>query len=321
MVDEYTKAPQRRPRTTEVDLHVGLGGLAMKNPVVAASGTFAAGREYQDFIDVDSLGALTCKGVSLEGWEGNESPRIAETPSGMLNSIGLQNPGVSHLAAEELPWLAKAGATVMVNVCGHSIGEYAAVIEALEDAPLDAYELNVSCPNVDTGGATIGCHAPSVEKVVGACRASTNRPLIVKLTPNVTDITEIARAAEAAGADALSLINTVLGMAIDARKRRPELARIVGGLSGPAVKPIALRMVWQCHKAVKIPLLGMGGITCGTDAIEFLLAGASAVAVGTANFFNPHACVEVIDGIIEYCEEQEVSCVTELIGALNVEQL
>lgn len=311
------EASPKTPRPTTVDLAVDLGGLSMKNPVTTASGTFAAGREYADFVDVASLGAVTTKGVSLNGWEGNAAPRIAETPSGMLNSIGLQNPGVAHLKAHELPWLADQGATTIVNVSGHSFDEYVQVIEALEEAPVDAYEVNISCPNVDAGGMTMGCHVPSVEKVVSLCRAATKRPLIVKLTPNVTDITEIARTAEAAGADAISLINTLLGMAVDAKRRRPVLARVVGGFSGPAVKPVALRMVWQCHQAVKVPILGMGGIASGTDAVEFMLAGATAVAVGTANFVNPTATVDVIDGIAAYCEEQGVEHVTDLIGALE----
>lgn len=300
-----------------VNMAVNLGGLTMKNPVTVASGTFAAGREYGDFVDVAKLGAVTTKGVSLNGWEGNASPRIAETPSGMLNSIGLQNPGVEHLKKSDLPWLAERGATVIVNVSGHSFDEYVQVIEVLEGAAVDAYEVNISCPNVDAGGMTIGCQTESVEEVVSRCRAATKRPLIVKLTPNVTDITEIARAAEASGADALSLINTVLGMAVDARTRKPQLARVVGGLSGPAVKPIALRMVWECHRAVRVPLLGMGGISCGEDAIEFMLAGATAVAVGTANFVNPTATLEVIAGMEYYCEQQGVESITELIGALQ----
>lgn len=307
----------RFPKKTEVKLEVNLGGLIMKNPVTVASGTFAAGLEYNDFVEVASLGAVTTKGVSLNGWEGNASPRIAETASGMLNSIGLQNPGVQHLKDCELPWLADQGATTIVNVSGHSFDEYVQVIEALEEAPIDAYEINISCPNVDAGGMTMGTHVPSVEKVVSLCRAATKRPLIVKLTPNVTDITEIARAAEASGADAISLINTLLGMAIDAKRRKPQLARVVGGFSGPAIKPVALRMVWQTHQAVKVPLLGMGGISNGIDAVEFMLAGASAVAVGTANFVNPHATIDVINGIIDYCEEQGVSDVNELIGALE----
>lgn len=307
----------KTPRETSVNLAVNLGGLAMKNPVTTASGTFAAGMEYSDFVDVSALGAVTTKGVSLNGWEGNASPRIAEVPSGMLNSIGLQNPGVAHLKSEELPWLREQGATTIVNVSGHSFDEYVQVIEALEDAPVDAYEVNISCPNVDAGGMTLGTHVPSVEKVVSLCREATSRPLIVKLTPNVTDITEIARAAEASGADAISLINTLLGMAIDVKRRRPVLARVVGGFSGPAVKPVALRMVWQCSKAVSVPILGMGGVTTGTDAIEFMLAGATAVAVGTANFMNPQATVDVIDDIIDYCEEQGVNDVNDLIGALE----
>lgn len=307
----------RTPRETSVNLSVNLGGLAMKNPVTTASGTFAAGMEYSDFVDVSALGAVTTKGVSLNGWEGNASPRIAEVPSGMLNSIGLQNPGVAHLKSEELPWLREQGATTIVNVSGHSFEEYVQVIEALEEAPVDAYEVNISCPNVDAGGMTLGTHVPSVEKVVSLCREATSRPLIVKLTPNVTDITEIARAAEASGADAISLINTLLGMAIDAKRRRPVLARVVGGFSGPAVKPVALRMVWQCSKAVSVPILGMGGVTTGTDAVEFMLAGATAVAVGTANFMNPQATVDVIDGIIDYCEKQGVNDVNDLIGALE----
>lgn len=307
----------KAPRETSVNLTVNLGGLTMKNPVTTASGTFAAGMEYSDFVDVSALGAVTTKGVSLNGWEGNASPRIAEVPSGMLNSIGLQNPGVVHLKSEELPWLREQGAATIVNVSGHSFDEYVQVIEALEDAPVDAYEVNISCPNVDAGGMTLGTHVPSVEKVVSLCREATSRPLIVKLTPNVTDITEIARAAEASGADAISLINTLLGMAIDVKRRRPVLARVVGGFSGPAVKPVALRMVWQCSKAVSVPILGMGGVTTGTDAVEFMLAGATAVAVGTANFMNPQATVDVIDGIIDYCEEQGVNDVNDLIGALE----
>lgn len=300
-----------------VNMRVNLGGLRMKNPVTVASGTFAAGAEYADFVDVAALGAVTTKGVSLAGWEGNASPRIAETPSGMLNSIGLQNSGVEHLKSVDIPWLNAQGATIIVNVSGHSLVEYMQVIDALEEAEVDAYELNVSCPNVDAGGMTMGCSPVSVGQVVARCRALTRRPLIVKLTPNVGDITEIAKAAEGFGADAISLINTVLGMAIDAHRRRPQLARVVGGLSGPAVKPIALRMVWECSHAVRIPILGMGGITTGEDAVEFMLAGATAVAVGTANFTNPHASADVLSGIQHYCDLHGVQDVNELIGALE----
>ena len=299
------------------DLSLDLCGVKLKNPIIAASGTFGFGREYDELYDIGRLGGISVKGLSLLPRTGNPPSRIAETPSGMLNSVGLQNPGVAHLKSEELPWLREQGATTIVNVSGHSFDEYVQVIEALEDAPVDAYEVNISCPNVDAGGMTLGTHVPSVEKVVSLCREATSRPLIVKLTPNVTDITEIARAAEASGADAISLINTLLGMAIDVKRRRPVLARVVGGFSGPAVKPVALRMVWQCSKAVSVPILGMGGVTTGTDAIEFMLAGATAVAVGTANFMNPQATVDVIDGIIDYCEEQGVNDVNDLIGALE----
>lgn len=301
-----------------VNTSITLGGLKMKNPVTTASGTFASGREYAQFFDVSRLGAITTKGVSLSGWQGNDTPRIAETPSGMLNSIGLQNPGVEAFVQKDLPWLSEQDTRVIVNVSGHSVAEYEAVVEALEvHEGIDAYEINISCPNVDCGGLTFGTDPEVAAEVVSACRAKTQRPMIVKLTPNVTDITEIARAVEAAGADAVSLINTLLGMAIDPYKRKPILARVVGGLSGPAVKPVALRMVWQVHQAVKIPILGMGGITSGLDAIEFMLAGASAVAVGTANFIDPQAPLEVVSGIEEFCVREGVADVNELIGALK----
>ena len=302
----------------EPKLQVNLGGLVMKNPVTDASGTFAAGREYSDFVDVEKMGAITTKGVSVVPWTGNDSPRIAETPSGMLNSIGLQNPGVEVFKQKDLAWLATKDVPVIVNACGHSVAEYEGIIEALgDDERGGAFEVNISCPNVDAGGLTFGTVPEQAAEVVRVCRAKTAKPLIVKLTPNVTDITEIARAVEAEGADAISLINTLLGMAIDVRTRRPILARVVGGLSGPAVKPVALRMVWQVHKAVKVPLLGMGGISCAEDAIEFMLAGATAVAVGTANFVNPHAVEEVIDGIRAYGIEQGAHDVNELIAGLQ----
>lgn len=301
-----------------INTQVSLGGLIMKNPVTTASGTFASGREYAQFFDVSRLGAITTKGVSLDGWQGNDAPRIAETPSGMLNSIGLQNPGVEAFTQKDLPWLREQNTKVIVNVSGHSLAEYRAVVEALEvHEGIDAYEINISCPNVDCGGLTFGTDPKVAAEVVSACRAQTKRPMIVKLTPNVTDITEIARAVEAAGADALSLINTLLGMAIDPYKRKPILARGVGGLSGPAVKPVALRMVWEVYRSVSIPLLGMGGIVTGLDAVEFMLAGASAVAVGTASFIDPQAALAVVSGIEQYCESQGVGDVNELIGALN----
>lgn len=304
---------------SKVNMQVNLGGLIMKNPVTDASGTFAAGREYSDFVDIERLGAITTKGVSLNGWPGNPAPRIAETPSGMLNTIGLQNPGVKAFVKKDLGWLADKDVPVIVNVSGHSVEEYAQVIEALEpQTGVAAYEVNISCPNVDAGGMTFGTDPYLAEQVVSACRMKTGRPLVVKLTPNVTDITEIARAAVAAGADALSLINTVLAMAIDIRTRKPKLSRVVGGLSGPAVKPIALRMVYETHRAVDVPLLGMGGIACAEDAIEFMLAGATAVAVGTANFVDPTVSLSVIEGMECYCEQQGITDINELIGGLEV---
>ena len=303
---------------SDVSMQVNLGGLIMRNPVTDASGTFAAGREYNDFTDVSRMGAVTTKGVSLNGWAGNPAPRIAETPSGMLNSIGLQNPGVAAMIEKDLAWLAGMDVPVIVNVSGHSVEEYGQVIEALDDQPtVSAYEVNISCPNVDAGGMTFGTDPHMAQTVVSECRQKTDKPLIVKLTPNVTDITEIARAAVAGGADAVSLINTLLGMAIDARTRRPKLARVVGGLSGPAVKPVALRMVWETYKAVDVPILGMGGIVNAEDAIEFMLAGATAVAVGTANFMEPRTVGQVIDGIEEYCREHNVADINELIGGLQ----
>ena len=306
------------PRATSVDLSVEFAGLTLRNPVMPASGTFASGREFAEFIDLARLGAVVTKGVSLQAWAGNDSPRIAETASGMLNSIGLQNLGVEAFCARDLVWLATQDVPVIVNVSGHSVEEYAAVVRRLESEPaVAAYEINISCPNVDEGGMAFGTACAPAAEVTRAVRAETKRPIILKLSPNVTDITEIARAGEAEGADAVSLINTLLGMAIDARTRRPKLARNVGGLSGPAVKPVALRMVWQVASAVSIPVIGCGGITTGEDAVEFLLAGATAVQVGTANFVDPTSAVRIVDGITEYCREQGVNRVSELIGALK----
>jgi dihydroorotate dehydrogenase (NAD+) catalytic subunit len=302
-----------------VDLSVEFAGLRLRNPVMTASGTFASGREYADFIDLSRLGAVVTKGVSLEAWAGNESPRVAETASGMLNSIGLQNPGVEAFCAGDLVWLSERDVPVVVNVSGHSLEEYARVVERLEsEAGVAAYEVNISCPNVDEGGMAFGTSCAPAAAVTAAVRAATKRPLIVKLSPNVTDITEIARAVEDAGADAVSLVNTLLGMAIDAETRRPRLARVVGGLSGPAIKPVALRMVWQVARAVAVPVIGVGGIMTGEDAVEFLLAGASAVQVGTANFVDPTSTTRVLDGVAEYCVRQGVARVSDLIGALEV---
>jgi dihydroorotate dehydrogenase (NAD+) catalytic subunit len=304
--------------TSGVDMRVSFAGLSLRNPVMTASGTFASGREYADFVELDHLGAVVTKGLSREPWPGNESPRVAETASGMLNSIGLQNPGVEAFCVHDLAFLAGFDIPVIVNVSGHSIAEYVAVVERLEhETSVAGYEINISCPNVDEGGMAFGIGCTPAAAVTRAVRAATRRPVIVKLSPNVTDIAEIARAVEAEGADAVSLINTLLGMAIDARTRRPKLARVVGGLSGPAIKPVALRMVWQVSNAIALPVLGMGGIMTGEDAVEFMLAGASAVAVGTANFVDPTASQRVVDGLTEYCVRNGVARVSDLVGALE----
>lgn len=301
-----------------VDMRVRLGTLELRNPVVTAAGTFASGREYADFVDLSRLGAVVTKGVSLNAWPGNPSPRIAETASGMLNSIGLQNPGVEAFCEKDLPWLAQHDVPVIVNVSGHSIDEYVAVAARLEsESGVDALEVNISCPNVDEGGMAFGTTCSAAADVTRAVRAVTVKPLIVKLSPNVTDIAEIARAVEAEGADAVSLINTLLGMAIDTDTWRPKLARGVGGLSGPAIKPVAVRMVWQVASAVSIPIIGMGGIMTAEDAVEFMLAGASAVAVGTGNFVDPTATMRVVDGLEAYCRGRGISAVKDLIGAVK----
>lgn len=299
-----------------VDMRVRIGSMELRNPVMTASGTFGSGKEYAEFIDLARLGAVVTKGVSLEPWAGNESPRIAETPSGMLNSIGLQNPGVEAFCANDLAWLAGRDVPVVVNVSGHSVEEYAAVATRLDgQAAVAALEVNISCPNVDAGGMAFGTSCPAAASVVKAVRAATTKTLIVKLSPNVTDIAEIARAVEAEGADAVSLINTLLGMSIDTRTFRPTLARGVGGLSGPAVRPVAVRMVWQVAHAVDVPVIGMGGIMCAEDAVEFMLAGATAVAVGTANFIDPMATVAVVDGLERFCADRRVARVSDLTGA------
>jgi dihydroorotate dehydrogenase (NAD+) catalytic subunit len=300
-----------------VDMTVEFAGLVLRNPVMTASGTFASGQEFGDFVDLERLGAIVTKGVFLEPWAGNASPRIAETASGMLNSIGLQSPGVEAFCERDLAWLAKRDVPVIVNVSGHTVEEYARVVERLEREPgVAGYEVNISCPNIDGGGMAFGTACAPAAEVTRAVRSVTARPVIVKLSPNVTDIAEIARAVEGEGADAVSLINTLLGMSIDVRTRRPTLARTVGGLSGPAIKPVALRMVWQVAAAVSIPVIGVGGVMTGEDAVEFLLAGAAAVQVGTANFVDPTATLRVIDGIAEYCAEQGVARVRDLTGAL-----
>jgi dihydroorotate dehydrogenase (NAD+) catalytic subunit len=307
--------------TERVDLTVGLAGATLVSPVLVASGTFGHGREYADFVDLPRLGAVVTKGVSAEPWPGNPSPRMAETASGMLNSIGLQNPGVEAFCSEHLTWLQEQRLPTIVNVAGHTVEEYARVIGRLDREPgILAYEINVSCPNVDEGGMAFGTTCEGVEHVTAACRSVTERAIVVKLSPNVTDIVEVARAARDAGADGLSLINTLLGMAVDAETGRPKLGRVVGGLSGPAIKPVALRMVWQVSQAVDVPIIGMGGIATAEDAVEFLLAGATAVAVGTANFVDPRSAERVIEGIEEHCRARGLARAADLTGALKVER-
>lgn len=299
------------------DLKVNIGNLSLKNPVMTASGTFGYGEEFADFIDLSRLGGIIVKGTTLHHREGNPYPRMAETPAGMLNAVGLQNKGVDYFIEHIYPRIADIDTHFLVNVSGASVEDYVATAEkiaALERIP--AIELNISCPNVKEGGMAFGTSCKSAAEVVRAVRAAYPKTLIVKLSPNVTDITEIARAVEAEGADAVSLINTLLGMAIDAQKRRPILSTVTGGLSGACVKPIALRMVWQTYHAVKIPIVGLGGIMNATDAIEFLLAGASAIEVGTANFIDPQITEKIVDGIDEYLEKNHISSVTDLIGGL-----
>ena len=299
-------------------LAITLAGIEMKNPVMVASGTFGFGLEYEEYVKLSDLGALVVKGTTLQPKSGNAGRRIAETPAGMLNSIGLENPGVDVLIEKILPKLAGKGVPVIVNISGNIFEEYGELAARLNDAPIAALELNISCPNVKQGGIAFGTEPEMAAGVVAAVRKRTTKPVIVKLSPNVTDVTLIARRVEAAGADAVSLINTLLGMAIDVRSWRPCLGNVVGGLSGPAVKPVALRMVWQTAAAVKIPIIGMGGIMTAEDAIEFLLAGASAVSVGTANFVNPQAATDIAAGIDAYLQERGLSQVSELVGKLIV---
>jgi len=299
------------------DLSVNLCGVPLKNPVLAASGTFGHGREYGDYIDLNQLGGVVCKGVSEVPWPGNPPPRVAETYGGMLNAVGLQNPGVEAFCREDIPFLRRYDTKIAANVCGHTVAEYEAVAERLADEPVDLLELNVSCPNLSAGGMAFGVSCEAIGQVVAAVRKKARQPLLVKLSPNVTDIAEIARAAVAAGADGLSLINTLLGMAIDIRRRTPLLANKTGGLSGPAIKPVAVRMVWQVAKAVDVPILGMGGIMTGEDAIEFILAGATAVAVGTANFANPRAAAAVIEGIVRYMSQYGVKNLAQIRGCVE----
>lgn len=294
------------------NLKVNIAGVEMKNPVTVASGTFGSGREYREFLDLSKLGAVTIKSVSDKPWKGNNPSRIAETYGGILNSIGLQNPGVEFVLKYEVPFLRQYDTKIIVNVCGHTIEEYCNVVERLASENIDLLELNISCPNVSEGGITFGTDPIMVEKVVAEVKKYAKQPLIVKLSPNVTDITEIAKAAVSGGADALSLINTLLGMKIDIHKRKFALDNKTGGLSGPAIKPIAVRMVYQVANAVDVPIIGMGGITTGEDAIEFMMAGATMVAVGTANFMNQLSTLEVLAGIETYMDKYNVIDINQI---------
>lgn len=301
-----------------VNLNVKIGALELKNPVMTASGTFGYGHEFSDFIDVDKLGAYIVKGTTLEPREGNDYPRMAETPSGMLNAVGLQNKGVEYFIKNIYPGIEKLGSVPIVNVSGAKIEDYEAVCDRLyHETDIKAVEINISCPNVKQGGMAFGTTASGAAAVTKAVRKAFGRTVIIKLSPNVTDITEIAKAVEAEGADSVSLINTLMGMAIDVERQRPYLSTITGGLSGPAVKPVGVRMVWQTAKAVKIPVIGLGGIMNGKDALEYILAGATAVEIGTANFVDPCVTVKVIDYINDYCNRHGVNDINELIGAIN----
>jgi dihydroorotate dehydrogenase (NAD+) catalytic subunit len=311
-MDPVTPAP--------VDLQVRIGGLALRNPVCTASGTFGYAREFASLVDLDRLGAIIVKGISLQPRPGNPPPRIVETASGMLNAIGLENVGVERFISDKLPWLRQLNTPVIVNILGDSVEDYARLAGRLAEVEgIAALEVNISCPNVKKGGVAFGTVPEMAAAVTGAVRQATPLPMIVKLSPNVTDITVIARAVADAGADGLSLINTLLGMAIDIRTRRPRLANVVGGLSGPAIKPVALRMVWQVARAVSIPVIGIGGITTCEDALEFLMAGATAIQVGTANFFQPTATEEIIDGLAAFLRDQGLSSIRQVIGSLQVE--
>jgi len=301
-----------------MNLSVNIGRLKLKNPVMTASGTFGYGEEYAEFIDLSSLGAIVVKGLSLKPRKGNPPPRAVETPAGMLNAIGLQNIGIKAFIKDKLLFLKKFNTAVIVNFFGDTVEEYAEAAKHLTDTNgIHALEMNISCPNREAGWAVFGTDPEMTFKVVSRVRKVTHLPLIVKLSPNVTDIRVIAKAAEDAGADAISLINTIIGMSIDIKTKRPRLANIIGGLSGPAIRPIAVRMVWECYKTVSIPIIGMGGIMSAEDAIEFILAGATAIAVGTANFINPMATMEIIYGLDKYLTEKGINDVKELIGGMS----
>ena len=300
-----------------MNLSVDIAGVTMKNPVTTGSGTFGSGEEFSEFVDLSQLGAVTTKGVANVPWPGNPVPRVAEVYGGMLNAIGLQNPGIDVFVERDVPYLKKAGATIIVNVCGKSEKDYVEVVERLADEPVDLLEINVSCPNVKEGGIAFGQDPKALYEITKAVKAKAKQPIIMKLSPNVTDITEMAKAAVDAGSDALSLINTLTGMKIDIERRDFVLANKTGGMSGPTIKPVAVRMVYQVANAVDVPIIGMGGISTAEDALEFIMAGATAVSVGTANFINPATTLEVVDGIKTYMERHQINDINELIGCVK----
>ena len=300
-----------------MNMKVDLCGVTLNNPVMTASGTFGSGAEYAEFVDLNKLGAVVTKGVANVPWPGNPTPRVAEVYGGMLNAVGLQNPGIDLFVERDIPFLKQFDTKIMVNVCGHSTEEYIEVVERLSDQPVDLLEINISCPNVKEGGIAFGQDPKAVEAITKEMKKHAAQPVIMKLSPNVTDITEMARAAEAGGADGLSLINTITGMKIDINRQKFVLANKTGGMSGPAIKPVAVRMVYQVAQAVKLPIIGMGGIMTAEDALEFILAGATAVAVGTANFHNPYATKEVVEGIEAYMRKYGIEDIKELIGAVR----
>ena len=298
-------------------MNVNLAGVELKNPVMTASGTFGSGTEYSEFVDLNKLGAVVTKGVANVPWPGNPTPRVTETASGMLNAIGLQNPGIDVFCERDIPFLRKYDTKIIVNVCGKSTKDYCEVVERLGNEPVDMLEINVSCPNVKEGGIAFGQNPKALEDITKEVKKYAKQPVIMKLSPNVTDITEMAKAAEAGGADVISLINTLTGMKIDVNRRKFALANRTGGMSGPAVHPIAVRMVYQAAQAVNIPIIGMGGVQSTEDALELIMAGATAVSVGTANFFNPYATEEIVEGIQTFLEKQNVEDINELIGVVK----
>ena len=300
-----------------MNLSVNIAGVEWKNPVTTASGTFGSGMEYAEYVDLNKLGAVTTKGVANVPWPGNPTPRIAETYGGMINAIGLQNPGLDTFIARDIPFLKQYDTKIIVNVCGKTEEDYVDAVEKLSEQPVDMLEINISCPNVKEGGIAFGQNPASAERITAAVKKGAKHPVIMKLSPNVTDITEMAKAVEAGGADAVSLINTITGMKIDINRRTFAVANKTGGMSGPAVKPVAVRMVYQVANAVRLPIIGMGGIATAEDALEFIMAGASAVAVGTANFHNPMATVEIVDGIAAYMKKNNIEDIHELIGCVK----